>query len=145
MANPSATSIGTEENLLGVLKAQSRALIYMKKGKHQQRDEIQVQRDMSSLSKYLYRKCYDFFLFDFTPPLFPLQLSLSHITFPSISHFLIFTCRQGSPPSSLGLLTHLCLPSYLRYLILYLDLYPLWQALPRPFLYLTIASTMTKP
>ena len=30
--------------------------------------------------------------------------------------------------------------SYLRYLVLYLDLYPLWQAIPRPFLYLTLAS-----
>ena len=37
----------------------------------------------------------------------------------------------------------LCLPSYLRHLVRYFDL--LWQAFPRPFLYLTLASTMTKP
>ena len=37
----------------------------------------------------------------------------------------------------------LCLPSYLRRLVQYRDL--LWQALPRPFLYLTVASMMTKP
>ena len=35
------------------------------------------------------------------------------------------------------------LPSYLRCLIRYFD--PLWQALLRPLLYLTLASTMTKP
>ena len=37
----------------------------------------------------------------------------------------------------------LCLPSYLRCLVQCFD--PLWQALPRPLLYLTLASTMTKP
>ena len=50
-ASLSATSIGTEENSLGVPKAQSGALIYMKAVKHRQHIEIQVQRDMSSLSK----------------------------------------------------------------------------------------------
>ena len=40
----SATSIGTEENLLGVLRAHSQALIYMKVSKHSQRNVIQVQR-----------------------------------------------------------------------------------------------------
>ena len=40
----SATSIGTEENSLGVPKAQRRALIYMKGTKHRQREKIQVQR-----------------------------------------------------------------------------------------------------
>ena len=34
-------------------------------------------------------------------------------------------------------LTHLCLPSYLCYHVRYLDL--LWQAFPRPPLYLTLA------
>ena len=34
----------------------------------------------------------------------------------------------------------LCLPPYLRRYC-----YPLWQAPPRPFLYLTLASTTTKP
>jgi hypothetical protein len=37
----------------------------------------------------------------------------------------------------------LCLPSYLQRLVQYFD--PLWQALPRPHLYLTLASAMTKP
>ena len=36
-ASSSATSIGTEENLLGVLKAQSTALIYMRVDKQSQR------------------------------------------------------------------------------------------------------------
>ena len=40
----SATSIGTEENSLGVPKAQSRALIYTKETKRRQREGIQVQR-----------------------------------------------------------------------------------------------------
>ena len=52
----SATSIGTEENSLGVPRAQSGALIYMRESKHRQRDEIQVQRDASLLSKYSYKK-----------------------------------------------------------------------------------------
>ena len=43
-ASSSATSIGTEENSLGVPKAQSRALIYMRAAKHNQRSGIQVQR-----------------------------------------------------------------------------------------------------
>ena len=37
----------------------------------------------------------------------------------------------------------LCLPSYLRRLVRYFNL--LWQAVPRPLLYLTLASTTTKP
>jgi hypothetical protein len=37
----------------------------------------------------------------------------------------------------------LCLPSYLRCPVQYFD--PLWQVLPRPLLYLTLASAMTKP
>ena len=45
----------------------------------------------------------------------------------------------------LGLLTHPHLLAYLRYLVLYLDSYPLWQAFPRPLLYLIIASMVTKP
>ena len=56
MASSSATSIGTEENSLGVPKVQGRALIYMRRNKHSQRDEIQVQRDASLLSKYSYEK-----------------------------------------------------------------------------------------
>ena len=36
-ASSSATSIGTEENSLGVPKAQSKALIYMRVTKHGQR------------------------------------------------------------------------------------------------------------
>jgi hypothetical protein len=36
-ASSSATSIGTEENSLGVLKARSRALIYMRVAKQGQR------------------------------------------------------------------------------------------------------------
>ena len=55
-ASSSATSIGTEENSLGVPKAQSRALIYRRRDKHSQRDIIQVQRDASLLSKCSYRK-----------------------------------------------------------------------------------------
>ena len=37
----------------------------------------------------------------------------------------------------------LCLPLYLRRFVRYFN--PLWQAVPRPLLYLTLASTMTKP
>ena len=55
-ASSSATSIGTEENSLGVPKAQDRALIYMRANKHSQSGGIQVQRGASSLSKYLYKK-----------------------------------------------------------------------------------------
>ena len=44
-ASSSATSIGTEENLLGVPKAQLRALIYMGPSKHGQRGRIQVQKE----------------------------------------------------------------------------------------------------
>ena len=55
-ASSSATSIGTEENLLGVPKAQNRALIYTRVDKHSQRGGIQVQRDASSLSKCSYKK-----------------------------------------------------------------------------------------
>ena len=43
----SVTSIGTEENLLEVPMAQDRALIYMRIGKHDQREILQVQRDSS--------------------------------------------------------------------------------------------------
>ena len=52
----SATSIGTDENSLGVPKALSRVLIYMRVNKHSQRGGIQVQRDASLLSKYSYKK-----------------------------------------------------------------------------------------
>ena len=44
-ASSSATSIGTEENSLGVPKAQNRALIYMGADKHGQHSGIQVQRE----------------------------------------------------------------------------------------------------
>ena len=47
----SATSIGTEENSLGVPKAQGRALIYMGIDKHSQHRQVQVQRAASPLSK----------------------------------------------------------------------------------------------
>ena len=52
----SATSIRTEENLLGVPETLCRALIYMRTVKHRQRGGLQVQRDTSPLSKYLYKK-----------------------------------------------------------------------------------------
>ena len=55
-ASSSATSIGTKENLLGVPKAQRKALIYMRATKHGQRGKIQVQRDASLLSKCSYKK-----------------------------------------------------------------------------------------
>ena len=41
----SATSIGTEENSLGVPTVRSRALIYIDRSKHSQRKTIQVQRE----------------------------------------------------------------------------------------------------
>jgi hypothetical protein len=56
MARRGKVVTGTEENSLGVPKAQSRALIYMRGNKHSQRDAIQVQRGTSPLSKYLYIK-----------------------------------------------------------------------------------------
>ena len=40
----SATSIGTEENSLGVPTAHNRALIYIRVEKHNQRNTLQVQR-----------------------------------------------------------------------------------------------------
>ena len=43
-ASSSATSIGTEENSLGVPMARSGALIYIRVEKHSQRDRLQVQR-----------------------------------------------------------------------------------------------------
>ena len=52
----SATSIGTEENSLGVLKVQTRALIYMEANKHSHYRRIQVQRAASLLSKYSFKK-----------------------------------------------------------------------------------------
>ena len=52
----SATSIGTEENSLGVPKAQGRALIYMSGTKHRQHKQVQVQRATSPLSKYEVQK-----------------------------------------------------------------------------------------
>ena len=52
----SATSIGTEENLLRVPKAQYKVLIYMGVVKHSQRDDTQVQRAASLLSKYSSKK-----------------------------------------------------------------------------------------
>ena len=49
----SATSIGTEENSLGVPKVQSRALIYMRVGKHMQRGITTSTKGHESLmSKY---------------------------------------------------------------------------------------------
>ena len=47
----SATSIGTEENLLRVLRVRNRALIYMRGSQHAQSVELQVQRDASLLGK----------------------------------------------------------------------------------------------
>ena len=55
-ASSSATSIGTEENSLGAPKAQNGVLIYMKSNKHGQRGDIQVQRDVSLMSKYSFKK-----------------------------------------------------------------------------------------
>ena len=47
----SATSIGTEENSLRVPKVRDRALIYRSKSQHEQRVNLQVQRNMSLLGK----------------------------------------------------------------------------------------------
>ena len=88
----------------------------------------------------------------FAAILSPVCLSLSvpqitsHVTFLSISVLSYLHLPMWLPPLlSRTLLTHPCLLSYLRRLVLYLDRYLLWQAPPRPFLYLTIACTMTKP
>ena len=89
------------------------------------------------------------------PPLSILDNSLTIIlstpclftTSPSIPlpRFFIPICWCGFPHLYLRPLTHLCLLTDLRYLVLYLDPCSLWQPLPRPLLYLIIASTMTKP
>ena len=50
-ASLSATSIGTEENSLGVLVVRSRALIYMSVSQQTQSNTLQVQRDASPLGK----------------------------------------------------------------------------------------------
>ena len=83
-------------------------------------------------------------------PLFPFRSSFSQLlesfaTSPSLPfpHSSIFTCQRSFLHSYLGPLTHLCLPPYLHYLVRYSD--SLRQAFLRPFLYLTLASTMTKP
>ena len=71
---------------------------------------------------------------------------VSHVTFLPLSHFASPSLVDVVPLHPyLGLwLTMLTfLSSYLRYLVWYSD--PLWQAFPRPFLYLALASAMTKP
>ena len=48
-ASSSATSIGTEENLLGVPKAQGRALIYMRKDKQSpKRQNTSIKRHVTA-------------------------------------------------------------------------------------------------
>ena len=73
----------------------------------------------------------------YLPPCQPRHLPLHCHT--SLHHHLptwLFFILISDPDS-------LCLPSYLQRPIRYSD--PSWQAFPRPFLYLTLASTMTKP
>ena len=50
------TSIGTEENSLGVLRAHSRALIYMRVANTVKETQYKYKGDMSQLSKYSYIK-----------------------------------------------------------------------------------------
>ena len=105
------------------------------------------------LSSPLMCSCYDFSSyspFSVSMCLIRITFSESHSSFRQ-PHHLPFHCHTSLHHHLLTWLflilisdsDSLCLLSYLRRLILYLDL--LWQAPPRPFLYLTLASTMTKP
>ena len=79
----------------------------------------------------------------------PVRVPVLSATSPSlftVTPLFIITCRRGLPFTLISDFDSLCSPSYLSIsdtLVRYSD--PLWQAFPRPFLYLTLASTMTKP
>ena len=66
-----------------------------------------------------------------------------HVTFHSTSSSLSSLADMAIPLSLLVYATRSprlwLIHAYLHYHVLYLDLWPLWQAFPRPFLYLTIA------
>ena len=97
--------------------------------------------------------CYDFStLFPFTVPIsdylpeapFIFPIPLSHVTFPfTVTLLLVITCRRDSPSSLSRTLTHYA------YLFISDTLYDTLTRCGRPFpgplLYLTLASTMTKP
>ena len=97
-----------------------------------------------------YTLCYDFSPFVLLEPHRRLH-SPVQLTFPFHKpRHLPFHCHTSfyhHLPTWLFLILisdsdSLCLPSYLRCLVRYFD--PLWQAFPRPFLYLTLARTMTE-
>ena len=110
---------------------------------HKKDGSFRLVQDYCEINKHTMRNVTTFPPFCLPNPVHVLCF-MNHITFPfTITLLFIITCRRGSPLILISDFDSLCLPSYLRYFIRCVD--PLWQALPRPFLYLTLASTMTKP